>query len=134
MALKKSQGSIGEAMVIAEAMKRGYKVAIPFGEDWQYDLIVFRKGRLERVQCKYTKSDGKVITARCRSLNNWNEIRYKSTDLEWLAIYDETTEKCYFIPSAMLGLQGRAQMNLRIAPTGNKQQKLILWAKDFLDW
>ncbi len=134
MAIKKSQGSMGEAMVIAEAMKRGYKVALPFGEDWRYDLIVLRNGKLERVQCKYTKSDGKRIIVRCRSLNNWSEIRYKSTDIEWLAVYDQTTDKCYFVPSSMLGNLGRTQMNLRIEPTSNKQIKLILWAKDFTEW
>jgi PD-(D/E)XK endonuclease len=134
MALKKSQGSIGESMVMAEAIKRGYKVALPFGEDWLYDLIVLRKGKLEKVQCKYTKSNGKVIVVRCRSLNNWSEIRYKSTDIDWLAVYDQTTDKCYFIPSSLLGVLGRTQMNLRITPTGNKQIKLVLWAKDFLEW
>ena len=68
--MKKAQGSIGEVMVMAEAIRRGYKVALPFGEDWRYDLIVVRNGRLERVQCKYTKSDGRVVTVRCASMNN----------------------------------------------------------------
>lgn len=134
MAMKKAQGSIGEMAVMAEAVKRGYKVAIPLGEDWRFDLIVLRHGKLERVQCKYTKSDGQKIIVRCRSLNNWNEIRYKATDIDWLAVYDETTNKCYFVPSAMLGPLGRAQMNLRLTPTANKQIKLVLWAKDFLEW
>lgn len=119
---------------MAEAIKRGYKVAIPFGEDWRYDLIVLRNGKLERVQCKYTESNGKVVVVRCRSLNNWSKIKYKSTDIDWLAVYDKTTDKCYFVPASMLGILGRAQINLRITPTGNKQIKLILWAKDFLEW
>lgn len=121
-------------MVMADALKRGYKIALLFGEDWRYDLIVLRKGKLERVQCKYTKSDGKVIKARCRSLNNWNEIRYTPEDVDWLAVYDLTTNTCYYIPSRMLGPHGRATINLRISPTKNKQVKLVLWAKDFLEW
>ena len=134
MAIKKSQGSIGEMAIMAEAVKRGYQVAIPLGEDWRFDLIVLRHGKLERVQCKYTKSDGEKIIVRCRSLNNWSKIRYKSTDIDWLAVYDETTNKCYFVPASMLGPLGRAQINLRVSPTGNNQIKLVLWAKDFLDW
>jgi len=134
MAIKKSQGDLGEAMVIAEAAKRGYKVAVPLGEDWRYDLIVLRKGKLERVQCKYTRSNGKVVIARCRSINNWNEIRYGAKDIDWLSVYDQTTNRCYFIPSKILGKNGRTQMNLRLEPTGNKQNKYILWAKDFLEW
>ena len=121
-------------MVIAEALKRGYKVAIPFGEDWRYDLIVLRKGKLERVQCKFTKSDGKVIIVRCRSVNNWNEIKYNQYDIDWLSIYDETTQKCYYIPSVMLGVAGRSQINLRIKPSQNNQVKTILWARDFENW
>ena len=134
MALKKDQGSIGEICVMAEAIKRGYKVALPLGEDWRYDLIVLRKGKLDRVQCKYTKSNGKTITVRCRSMNNWQAIRYTPDSIDWLAVYDQTTDKCYFVPAAMLGPLGRTQMNLRLLPTGNKQIKLVLWAKDFLEW
>lgn len=121
-------------MIMAEAIKRGYKVALPIGEDWRYDLIVLRKGRLERVQCKYTKSKGNIITVRCRSLNNWNEIRYCDKDIDWLVVYEDTTKQCYFIPAAMLGERGRATISLRLTPTKNKQKKFILWAKDFTAW
>lgn len=134
MAIKKAQGDLGEAMILAEATKRGYKVALPIGEDWRYDLIVLRKGRLERVQCKYTKSKGNIITVRCRSLNNWNEIRYSNKDIDWLAVYDQTTDQCYFIPASMLGDNGRTTINLRLTATKNNQKKLILWAKDYKKW
>lgn len=120
-------------MIIAEATKRGYKVAVPLGEDWRYDLIVLRKGKLERVQCKYTKSDGKIVIVRCRNLNNWNEIRYTSKDIDWMAVYDETTNKCYFVPASMLG-QGRTTFNLRLTPAKNNQKKLTWLAKDFIKW
>lgn len=133
MAEKKRQGSIGEVMVVAEAIRRGYKVAIPWGEDSKYDLIVDRSGKLERVQCKYTKSNGEVVIARCRSANNWSQIKYSCDDIDWLAIYDLTSQKCYFIPSSILE-EGRAQINLRIKPTGNNQNKGVLWAKDFEKW
>ncbi len=133
MAEKKRQGSIGEIMIMAEAVRRGYKVAIPWGEDSRYDLIVDRIGKLEKVQCKYTRSNGELITARCRSSNNWNQVKYSCEDIDWLAIYDLTSQKCYFIPSVMLG-EGRNQINLRIKATGNNQVKGVLWAKDFEVW
>ncbi len=133
MAEKKRQGDIGEAMIIAEATKRGYQVAIPLGEDWRYDLIVLRKNRLERVQCKYTKSDGSMLVVRCRSSNNWNQIHYTSKDIDWIAVYDETTQQSYFVPSKMLG-KGRSAINLRLKPTKNNQEKYIRWAKDYIKW
>jgi hypothetical protein len=63
----KAKGDLAEIMVAADLLRRGYKIAIPYGEDWDYDLILCRDGRLERVQVKYAKSDGVVIVVRCYS-------------------------------------------------------------------
>lgn len=133
MAETKLKEGIGEAMVMADAIRRGYKVAIPVGEDWRYDLLVIRNGKIERVQCKYTRSNGQRIIVRCRSANNWSDIRYSSEDFDWLAVYDIATDQCYFVPSKLLG-NGRAQINLRLTATGNGQMKNTWWAKDFLEW
>ena len=48
-------------MIAADLVRRGYRIAIPYGEDWDFDLIVCRDEKLERVQCKYTRSDGQVF-------------------------------------------------------------------------
>ena len=50
MAETKRKRRIAELAVMAEAIARGYRVSIPFGEDSPYDLVVERNGRLERVQ------------------------------------------------------------------------------------
>lgn len=118
---------------MAEVLRRGHKVAIPVGEDWRYDLIVLREGQLERLQCKYTESDGKVIAVKCRSTNNWRTVKYTASDLDWIAVYDKTTDQCYFIPATHLG-KGRATINLRLMPPKNGQKKGVLWAKDFTRW
>ena len=36
------KGEIGEAMVIADLMRQGHDIAIPFGHNQPYDLIVIR--------------------------------------------------------------------------------------------
>ena len=118
---------------MAEALRRGYKVALPVGEDWRYDLIVLRQNKLERVQCKYTESNGQYVEVRCRSTNNWNVLKYTKEDVDWVVAYDKTTDRCYFIPSSMLGT-GRSTIWLRLLPPKNGQKKDILWAKDFTDW
>ena len=128
----KDAGTLGEAMVIADAVRRGYKVAVPLGENGRYDLIVDRLGRLERVQVKYTRSDGAVVRVKCRSTNNWSTIVYSPQDFEWLAVYDHTTDACYYLPSALLG--GRTQIHLRLGPTRNGQDAGCLWANEFQDW
>lgn len=117
-------------MVMADILRRGHKVAVPVGEDWRYDLIVLRRGKLERVQCKYTESDGAVVLVRCRSCNNWNVIKYTQEDIDWIATYDKTTDKVYYAPSRLLG-SGRAFISLRLKPSKNGQVKGVLLAEDF---
>ncbi len=134
MAETKTKGDLGVAMVMADALKKRYKVAIPVGEDWDYDLIILRNGKLERVQCKYTESDGKVIDASCRSMNNWSVKKYTQKMIDWIAVYDKTSDKCYYIPSSLLGNEGRARIKLRLTKSVNNQKRGINWAKNFLDW
>lgn len=133
MAITKEKGDIGMAMIMADVLKKGYKVAIPVGEDWKYDLIVLKKNKLERIQCKYTTSNGDVIDVICRSCNNHLNYKYKIDDIDWLAVYDITTNLCYYIDSNYLG-EGRCEIRLRINEPENKQIKKILWAKDFLNF
>jgi PD-(D/E)XK endonuclease len=69
---------------------------------------VCRKERLERVQCKYTTSNGTVITVRARSHSLTNGKirsvkRYTAATIDWLAVYDVTTERCYYVPATELG-------------------------------
>lgn len=127
MAETKRKGDLGVAMVMSEVMRRGYKVAMPVGEDWPFDIIVLRNGKLERLQCKYTESDGDVIDLHCRSANNWVSYKYTSAEIDWMALYDKTTDACYFVPSEELGT-GRSLISLRITPTKNGQTKGIRFA------
>jgi hypothetical protein len=48
---RKAKGDIAELKVAAELRARGYKLAFPYGEDLDFDLILCREdGSLERVQ------------------------------------------------------------------------------------
>lgn len=133
MAETKRRGNIAELAVLRVAVERGYRVAIPYGEDAPYDLVVDRGGKLERVQCKYVNSDGRVIEVRCSSTNNWKTHRYTNLEIDWLATYDATTDRCYFVPSSMVG-QGRCIMHLRLDPARNNQVRGTRLAADFLAW
>ncbi len=123
-------------MIAADLIRRGYKIAIPYGEDWDYDLIVCRDEKLQRVQCKYTRSNGAVITVRCASHSLTNgRVRatklYTAATIDWLAVWDATTERCYYIPATELGA-GMRMMHLRLAPTRNNQAAGIRRAADYL--
>jgi hypothetical protein len=51
--------------------------------------------------------------------------------IDWLAVYDATTERCYYIPAHELG-SGMSMLTLRIAPTRNNQRTGIRNAADYV--
>jgi len=126
-------------MVAADLVRRGYKIAFPFGEDCDYDLIVCRDERtLERVQVKYTRSNGEVIAVRSRSasLTNGKVKAYKyytSETIDWLAVYDATTDGCYYLPASILG-PGMSMLHLRLTEARNNQRVGVRFARDFVEF
>lgn len=133
----KDKGDLAELMVAADLRRRGFGVALPFGEDNDFDLILIREDRLERVQVKYVASDGAVIKMKCfsHSLTN-GRIRktkhYTARSVDLLAVYDETTDRCYYVPSTELG-EGRSTIHLRVRPALNGQRVGTRPASDYVD-
>ena len=126
-----AKGEVGEAMILADLQRQGHGIAIPFGHDLPFDLIVVRKenGALEKVQCKYTTSNGRVIFAKVTSTSAWVHHRYTKDEVDWIAVYDATTDQCFYLPSSLW--DGQATLNLRLTPTANGQAKRIRFAQDF---
>ena len=139
MAPLKLKGDRAEIEVARDLIRRGFRVAIPYGEDWDFDLIFQRPGSdaLERVQVKYSNSDGVVIPLRAYSASLTNgKVRqvktYTSATIDWLAAYDPTTDRCYYVPAAELG-SGMRTLHLRLKPTRNSQEIGIRYAESYLD-
>ena len=135
MAPLKRKGDVAEIKVAADLMERGYRIAFPFGEDWDYDLILARGNRLERIQVKHACSDGDVIPVKCYSHSLTNgRIRqtkhYTSLTIDWLAVYDHTTARCFYIPAAELG-DGKSTLHLRLTDAKNCQRRGIRFADDY---
>ncbi len=131
-AITKIKGDLGQAMVMADALKRGYKVALPLGEDWRYDLIVLKEQRLLRIQCKYAESHNGVIKVRCETHDGRSYYRYRQNDLDYIAVYDKVTDKCYYVHSSYLGNQGRGSLSMRTTPARNGQKEKTFNSEDFL--
>ena len=131
----KQRGDRAELAIALDLSARGFRVAFPFGEDCDYDLIVDRGGRLERIQVKYVRSDGRVVPVRCRSLSLTGGAvkrikHYTAAMIEWLAVYDAQTNRCFYVPAAELG-DGRSVLHLRLVPAANNQCKGIRPAEDY---
>lgn len=133
---RKAKGDLAELKVATDLRARGYKIAIPYGEDWDFDLILCRdKGILERVQVKYARSDGQVINVSCRSHSLTNgRVRatklYTSERIDWLAVWDQTIDRCFYVPAVELG-EGMKRMHLRLAPALNGQLRGIRAAENY---
>jgi hypothetical protein len=135
MASLKTKGDLAELKVATDLVERGYRIAIPFGEDNDFDLILIRNDRIERIQVKYTRSDGEVICVRCRSHSLTNGKvrqvkRYTAATIDWLAVYDVTSDCTYYVPACELG-NGRNTLHLRLTATKNSQRAGIHWADDY---
>jgi hypothetical protein len=137
VAALKQKGDLAEIKVAADLLRRGHRIAIPYGEDWDYDLIVCRAGALERVQVKDTRSAGSVIHVKClsHSLTNGRvraTKRYSAAMVDWIAVWDATTDRCYYVPSSQF--DGRSALQLRLTPCRNGQRRRVRWATDYLDF
>jgi hypothetical protein len=139
MAPLKQKGDRAELEVARDLIRRGFRIAFPYGEDWDFDLIVARPGRetLERVQVKYAAAKDGVIEVRpcSHSLTNGRVRRtkmYTATTIDWLAVYDAVTNCCYYVGAAELGA-GMRQLTLRLDPPKNCQHAGIRYASDYVD-
>lgn len=137
MAALKKKGDLAELKVATDLANRGCCISIPFGEDCDYDLIADFEGILHRAQVKYTESDGEVIAVRCMSHSLTNgKIRqtkhYTAELVDWIAVYDRTSDCCYYVPATELG-SGKSYLHLRLVPTRNGQRIGIRNACDYVD-
>lgn len=85
---------------------------------------------------KYAESDGRRLLVRCRtqSLTNGRvraTTRYSLATIDWLAVFDASTDRCYYIPADELG-GGRSELTLRLTPARNGQRSKVRHATDYL--
>jgi PD-(D/E)XK nuclease superfamily protein len=134
---RKGKGDLAELKVACDLLERGHQIALPYGEDWDFDLILLRHGRLERVQVKHSASRNGVIPVKCRSHSlTTGKVRhtkhYTAQTIDWIAIYDRTTDRCFYIRASELG-SGKSILHLRLTPARNGQSAGIRYAEDYCD-
>ncbi len=135
MADLKKKGDLAELKVASDLLARGHRIAIPYGEDSGYDLICDTGDALHRIQVKHVTSDGAVLEIHCssHSLTNGRILRtkrYTAQTIDWLAAYDCTSDRCFYVPAVQLG-KGRSSINLRLLPAKNGQRAGINFADDY---
>ena len=126
----KDVGDISEAMVLAELVKRGKHVLLPFGDNRRYDFVVdMEDGTFCRVQVK----TGRVVNG-CVRISTSNYSTKHQTHQSYrgsadiIAAYCKQTGKVYWLPVDEVGPR---EVLLRLEPTINNQENRVRWASDY---
>jgi hypothetical protein len=130
---KKTTNDIGEraqGAIVAEVMKYGYTILIPFGEGRRYDMVIEKDAEFFRLQCKAGRYENGVVKFNSCSVNWWNKTKKKYTkeEIDYFAVYCEHIGKVYLVPVEDVGID---QGYLRVEPTANNQAKGVRWAQDY---
>jgi hypothetical protein len=120
-----------EATILAEMVRRGYQVLVPFGTNQRYDLVLDMNGEFVRAQCKKGRLRNGVIRFPARSTRaNRQGIYFRgySGQVEIFLVHCPETNQIYAVPvDEVPATDGW----LRVDPTRNGQQERIRWARDY---
>jgi Holliday junction resolvase-like predicted endonuclease len=124
-------GHRAEAAVLAELVKRGYRVLLPFGVNQRYDMVLDCGGRFLRAQCKTGRLREGVIQCSTQSIqSNRRGTRWRSYtgEIDLFVVYCPQNDSVYVVPADEV--PDRA-MHLRLDAPRNRQDKRVRWAKDY---
>jgi len=123
-------GERAQGVILAEVMKYGYTILLPFGEGRRYDMVIEKDRQFFRLQCKAGRYENGVVKFNTCSVNWWNKTKKKYTreEIDFFAVYCEHTGKVYLVPVEDVRTDAGY---FRVEPTANNQAKGIRWAQDY---
>lgn len=127
----KAKGDLTEAVVLAELLKAGKCVLLPFGDNQRYDLVIDDNGKFIRVQCKTGRVVNGVLRFSTASVH-WHRGKpqrgYKD-QADVFGVYCPQLGTTYLIPVADMP---KTDGYLRLSPAKNNQQQGIKLASGYL--
>ena len=127
----KQKGNIGVAATVLALQKQGLSVFSELGDYSRIDLIAEHNGILKSIQVKYAKNDNDAITLPLRKCGpNGYRYTYKTSDIDWFALYDPKSENVYWVKSDE-ALSHRNGFTLRIVKPKNNQSKNVNLAEHY---
>jgi hypothetical protein len=125
----KAKGEITEAVILAELMKRGKVVLLPFGNNQRYDLLIDDGGTFTRVQCKTGRLINHCVRFYTRSVNGFTgKKRGYRGEIDLFMVYCPDNQKIYAIN---VNDAPESEMYLRIHPSRNGQRVGVFFASDY---
>jgi hypothetical protein len=124
-------GERSEAVILAELVKRGHRLLVPYGTNHRYDLVINVGGRFLRAQCKTGRLRDGVIrfataSTRANTLRAYTKP-YDADQIDLFLVYCPETDRVYALD---VGEATSGYCALRVDPTANGQSKRIRWAAD----
>jgi len=134
----KAVGNTSEAAVLAEFVRLGFPVCLPFGDNQCYDLVVEAGGRFLSVQCKTAWLCGRKGDNACIRFNahsggfgpadsSSNRSRPYRGEVDLFAVYSPDTRKVYVLPVDECPI---TEVWLRLIPARNNQQRKVRMAEE----
>ena len=127
------KGAIAETSFAAHATRLGFDVYRPVAEGGRYDLILDLRTRLIRVQCKWGRRTGGVISVNLhtfrRTKDGYARTVYTAAEVDAIGVYCAALDRCYLLPISLL--DGRRGVHLRVDPSRNNQRALVNWAHEY---
>ena len=130
----KTKGDRTALAVMIALQDAGFGVALPFGENTRYDLVIDDGRSLARVQCKTGRlREGAVRWNACSNYAHHANPRMAQRDyigeIDYFAVYCPETSGVYLVP--IQHAQVRTKGSLRVRPPRNNQRRLIRLAREY---
>jgi hypothetical protein len=124
----KAVGDRTTLAVMLALYEAGYAVALPFGENTRYDLVMDDGVKLSRVQCKTGRlRSGAIRFKACSSYahhaNPKLPVRHYLGQIDYFGIHCPETGGVYLVPIG--DAANRTQCSLRVTPSRNNQAQRI---------
>lgn len=125
----KTIGDRTEAIVLAEFVKAGFPVLLPFGENQRYDMVIEAGGGFLRVQCKTgrTVHDESVVVFNATSHDGHRPRQGYRGQADLFAVYASHTGQVYVLPVDEVG---ETAVWLRLTPAKNHQEIGVRYAEE----
>ncbi len=127
------KGAIAECAIAAAAVELGVFVLRPVVEGRRYDLLFDVDHRLYRVQCKWARRQGAVVSVNLTSTRHTPRgyvcTTYDRTEIDAVAAYCQELKRCFWLPIDVV--EGKRAISLRLTPAANNQRTAINFAADY---
>lgn len=107
-------GKLAEVIVLKQLVKAGYQVALPFGNQAHWDILIQEQGIWRSAQIKAAgyrqRKNLSALVVRTRGRKKRTVLAYQSSDVDYIIIADVETECIWRYKTPVEGLIVRPQL------------------------